>query len=614
MTSKIFASDDPMMTEYVFKRRDSEITDDSPELSSHLSDGFCFGEDLASVSTLEPSVLEYVPSPRDFSDFHDAIAKRSGDLDAVHAMDRATDLRYEREQRIKTVFSTKTAFTDYCRVARRVSNFSSRLAQVHELDESFLLDSSAVYSAVDFLGDEESAYQYSTQRSVEVRYLYMALGCVAHDSYENKFGSYRDIAIQAYGRRAEWSTNGIVSWLNSLDNKGEKWGSILKPYNALLPYLPLEVSSYLDYGAGNGYGATQLRNYLPNLNQVDVYDVDYCIPLDNQSKLNFLTDDPYSMRAKFDAQRASMTNGDVQRITNTELEKKRYGGRTYDLVTAVNVLHHIRYLEPVLRKMMDAVRIGGMLLIKDHFVSSTNVCLAVLVHEMYEPTTPLGVPEPLYFRDINSIRKFFLASGWTVDIRKLATDIGDHILICRNVKDGGRTQILELEERVNQLTQTVQDLSSIVNAKFNNPKYDLQLKSRPKNKAKHVAKVVANNDLSLPADRAPSKRPYNKPVKVHKDFEGNMVTTKTRTKSDRKSGKYGEVVTTEMRPKRWVPREPVVLKPNDANANRSYQLVDVSVSFSSDPSRVMSNQAEEVGIQRRRMDFSALSKKKEPPD
>jgi len=270
------------------------------------------------------------------------------------------------------------------------------------------------------------------------------------------------------------------------------------------------------------------------------------------------------------------------------------------------------------------------LLIKDHFVSSKNVCLAVLVHEMYEPTIPLAVPEALYFRDLNAIRNFFLAAGWTVDVKNLATDIGDQVLICRNVRDGGRSQILELESRVNELTQTVQDLSSMVHAKFNNPNYVSANLAKIKNKSKHVNKVVKNNDLSLPSDRVPSKRSVSRPRKISKEKDGFVVQAnkvkikhthvvdpvsqgvKSKMKSVQVDDRYDEVVTTELKPKKWVVKDPSVVKPrvND----RTYVTSDVMISVPIEPSKLISDQAEEVGAQRRRIDFSALSRKKVPPD
>jgi len=162
-------------------------------------------------------------------------------------------------------------------------------------------------------------------------------------------------------------------------------------------------------------------------------------------------------------------------------------------------------------KVMDTVALGGMLLIKDHFVNSSNVCLTVLVHEMYEPTTLGEEPDALYFRDLKRVIDFIRALGWTVDLREVPhSDVGDCVLICRNLRDGGRAQIVALEDKVGELTQEVAQLKIMVTQRFNNPKAMAHVPKK-KSTARYNA-VVANNDLSVPGKTCfvkPAKKPQS---------------------------------------------------------------------------------------------------------
>jgi len=108
-------------------------------------------------------------------------------------------------------------------------------------------------------------------------------------------------------------------------------------------------------------------------------------------------------------------------------------------------------------------------------------------------------------------------------VRVPGSDVGDLILVCRNLRDGGRSQILALEEQVVKLTEEVRDLKLMVSNKFNNNNYEVPpLKSQP---LKRRNKVVGANDLylakSLQLEKQKERKVRNERVQVLQE----IVTT-----------------------------------------------------------------------------------------
>lgn len=223
---------------------------------------------------------------------------------------------------------------------------------------------------------------------------------------------------------------------------------------------------------------------------------------------------------------------------------------------------------------MNSVAVGKLLIIKDHFVNSTNVVLAVLVHEMYEPSCSHERPEPLYFRELRVLVEYIRYQGWTVDVKEVPySDVGDLILVCRNSKDNGISQIVHLENQVNDLTQKVYDLTQLVSQQFNNPKYEnQQLKSKVKERP-----IVKNNDLAVPTeDRgykkidAPKKSDNAGRTNQKKKVDINQQVYPTGKKVVQKSRvPFKEVVTTVWREKPSVSTTKIVMNDNSPIVHRS---------------------------------------------
>jgi len=215
-----------------------------------------------------------------------------------------------------------------------------------------------------------------------------------------------------------------------------------------------------------------------------------------------------------------------------------------------------------------------LLIIKDHFVNSTNVALAVLVHEMYEPSCSHERPEPLYFRELRVLVEYIRYQGWTVDVKEVPySDVGDLVLVCRNSKDNGISQIVHLENQVNDLTQKVYDLTQLVSQQFNNPKYEnQQLKSKVKERP-----IVKNNDLAVPTeDRgykkidAPKKFDNAGRTNQKKKVDINQQVYPTGKKVVQKSRvPFKEVVTTVWREKPSVSTTKIVMNDNSPIVHRS---------------------------------------------
>jgi len=228
----------------------------------------------------------------------------------------------------------------------------------------------------------------------------------------------------------------------------------------------------------------------------------------------------------------------------------------------------------ILSEVMNSVAVGKLLIIKDHFVNSTNVALAVLVHEMYEPSCSHERPEPLYFRELRVLVEYIRYQGWTVDVKEVPySDVGDLILVCRNSKDNGISQIVHLENQVNDLTQKVYDLTQLVSQQFNNPKYEnQQLKSKVKERP-----IVKNNDLAVPTeDRGykkidvPKKSDNAGRTNQKKKVDINQQEYPTGKKVVQKSRvPFKEVVTTVWREKPSVPTTKIVMNDNSPIVHRS---------------------------------------------
>jgi SAM-dependent methyltransferase len=392
-------------------------------------------------------------------------------------------------QRFTERVRSKTAMASYVEAGRRAIRNFRAIAQYPQLDETDLIDSNETYYDVATVPTVDRDIHIA-RRNIEVSSLYTSLGCQANVDMTNCYGSYREIAIAALMRKNEWTTTSVVSWLLSLVKGDGPWEGPKKPYTSLLSNVPVQVKSYLDYGCGSGHGAIQVAKYLGMPEVVHGYDIEDVIVVTNKPKLQY---------------------------RNKLLDQ-------YDLVTMVNVLHHVQDASYVMYEVMKAVKPGGILLIKDHFVSSVNVLLAVLVHEIYEPTGCVQEPEALYFRDSRKIIDLIRHQGWTVDVVRVpGSDVGDLILVCRNLRDGGRSQILALEEQVVKLTEEVRDLKLMVSNKFNNNNYEVpSIKSQP---LKRRNKVVGANDLhlakSLQLEKQKERKVRNERVQVLQE----IVTT-----------------------------------------------------------------------------------------
>jgi len=385
------------------------------------------------------------------------------------------------------------------------------------LDESETLDSNLRHADIQLEIVESKRVEYIQRRQIEVKSLYDVLGVVPTQSNDNCFGSYSDIAREAYQTRELWPTNQVTAWLKSLGPSANKWGEKVTPYKALLPYLPIGVQSYLDYGCGSGFGSVQVSKYLGGPSISHVFDV--------KNEL------------------------DVEKGFKFEFQSKI--NRQYDLVTMVNVMHHVYDVEGLIMNVMESVEAGGLLIIKDHFPGWTNVCLAVLVHEMYDPTPLASQAEPLYFRELKAIVNYIRYQGWTVDIKRVPlSDINDCILICRNSRDGGISQLTAMEKQISELTQAVQDLKTIVTQRVINPDYvDKSFGKKSKLKTKTI---VERNDLRTSADSIEYKKDFAMAGAKKKDYVPKSIK---KYPSGKKVNYSKEVVTTEFKPRAWKPVE-----------------------------------------------------------
>jgi hypothetical protein len=425
--------------------------------------------------------------------------------------------RQLKADRIEKTFTNKVAFLDFTHVMNQKRKYDRERSLRGALDETSTLDSNLRHDDIQLEVIESKRVEYIQRRQVEVKSLYDVLGVSPTQSKENCFGSYSDIAREAYQMRETWPTNQVTVWLRSLGPSANKWGEKITPYKAILPYLPIGVQSYLDYGCGSGFGSVQVSKYLGGPSVSHVFDVKNELDIDKGYKFEF--------QAKIN--------------------------RQYDLVTMVNVMHHVYDIEGLMMGVMESVEAGGLLIIKDHFPDLTNVCLAVLVHEMYEPTPLASQAEPLYFRELKAIINYIRYQGWTVDIKRVPlSDINDCVLICRNSRDGGISQLTAMEKQISDLTQAVQDLKVIVTQRVINPDYiDKSFGKKSKLKGKTI---VERNDLRTSADSIEYKKDVAMAGAKKKDFVPKPIK---KYPTGKKSNYPREIVTTEFRPKAWKPVE-----------------------------------------------------------
>jgi len=225
-------------------------------------------------------------------------------LDNIHEVDtRLMTDRIRAERLVRSSF----AFSDFCRVAQSKVQRERQRDLRGALDESTCVSTDHAYYEIVNEPSDFKRTEYQERRGVEIRSLYEKLGCVAQMTAQNCFGSYREIAQAAYDRRSDWTSTKVTTWLNKLI-PSTTWSGTESPYTEILPYLPPKVHSYLDFGCGSGNGARQVWKYVSQPSVFCGYDIQNYISSDNGKCMKFLN------------------------VLNS----------TYDLVTMVNVLHHVQ--------------------------------------------------------------------------------------------------------------------------------------------------------------------------------------------------------------------------------------------------------------------------------
>lgn len=361
--------------------------------------------------------------------------------------------------RIEKKFRTQKALAEMVLASKKLIVQQKKIRVRGKLDEAKTITTNESQASLQQHGNVYDLGKYIQNRSYEVAALYKNLGCVARESEVNMWGTRREVVAEARERQADWTTTRVSAWLQSLLEPQKKWNGQELPYVSLLPYLPPKVETYLDFGSGSGSGAAQVRRYLGSTS------ITHCYDLQNNV--------------------AERHKGIVQYVPCVT--------REYDLVTMVNVMHHVEQLEPVLAQAMSGVRTNGTLIIKDHFVNTDSILIATLVHEMYEPTVMGVEPENLYFRDIVTIVDFIKAQGWIVKIEKLeGSDVSNYILVCVNSRDGGLSRVAALEERMDLLVEEVARLRETRSNDYSDPSEKLRRGGAVRRK-----NVIDKHDLAL---------------------------------------------------------------------------------------------------------------------
>jgi len=430
-------------------------------------------------------------------------------------------------KRLKPLQSTLVS--SYCAAARQIASITKGMGLTKYDESTTKISTTSYYNLPDYCSDEDRV-EYVKQRSFEISSLYSHLGCSANMTRENQFGSYVDIAREAHYRRPDWGTTKVTAWLGKIEESRMRWNGTETPYSAVLPYVPPVVSSYLDYGCGSGNGAKQVSKYLGRPSVVHCYDIE-----------DVLSDDS----------------------RNYNLSVLSHIVQQYSLVTMVNVLHHAKDFVPLMVDLLSTVANGGTLLIKDHFVNSSSIALAVLVHEMYEPVGLHDEPDSMYFRNLRQVLDYLRSQGWVVEVKEVpGSDVGDYVLVCHNLRDGGRAQLISLEARVTDLTQEVADLKLMVSKKFLNPRANDYV--RPKEKTRRFKEIVANNDLSVKQPIKRERKPWSQQTKdevrissdTGSDNEQGRMNVRLEPKEQYFKGRAkfrDEVVVTTPPLKKWVP-------------------------------------------------------------
>jgi len=427
------------------------------------------------------------------------------DIVETNKKDRRAKMTYAR---IEKKFRTQKALAEMVLASKKLIVQQKKIRIRGKLDESKTIDTNHSDRDLKTNGNEYELGAYIKNRGFEVASLYQQLGCDAKTDDVNMWGSRRDVVIEARERKSEWKTTKVTAWLDSLVEPLKKWNGQELPYITLLPYLPPKVQTYLDFGSGSGSGAVQVCRYLGSTAVTHCYDIE-----------NNLID-----RHK----------GMVQFVPEVT--------REYDLVTMVNVIHHVADLEPVLAKAMMSVRVNGTLVIKDHFVNAQSILLTTLVHEMYEPTEFGTVSENLYFRNLLTIVEFIKAQGWLVRVEKLENnDVSNFILVCVNSRDGGLTRVAALEERMDLLIDEVLKLKEQKSNDYHDPSEKLRRggAARRKNVIDRHDLAMANPNKQEAVERYPSGQQVKtmtvqdrqrkvkdpKVVKNPRDYKGPEVTS-----------------------------------------------------------------------------------------
>jgi SAM-dependent methyltransferase len=367
--------------------------------------------------------------------------------------------RKQSYSRIEKKFRTQKALAEMVLASKKLIVQQKKIRVRGKLDEAKTITTNDSQASLQQYGNAYELGKYIQNRSYEVAALYKNLGCEARENEVNMWGSRREVVAEARERQAEWTTTRVSAWLRSLLEPQKKWNGQELPYVALLPYLPPKVETYLDFGSGSGSGAAQVRRYLGSTAITHCYDVQNNV--------------------------AERYKGIVQYVSSVT--------REYDLVTMVNVMHHVESLESVLAQAMSSVRTNGTLVIKDHFVNTESILIATLVHEMYEPTVMGVEPENLYFRDMVTIVDFIKAQGWIVKIEKLeGSDVSNYVLVCVNSRDGGLSRVAALEERMDLLADEVARLRETRSNDYSDPSEKLRRGGAVRRK-----NVIDKHDLAL---------------------------------------------------------------------------------------------------------------------
>jgi len=324
--------------------------------------------------------------------------------------------------------SNFTAFQEYARNLSRNMKPKLQTQGIVVIDESATIDTGRSYIA--HASDMMNNKSYVSQRSSEISWLYSKLGVKPIDSLVKRFGSINEYAMEANSIRSTWGGTSVTSWLEKLSAKDSEWEGSHVPYEKLLPYLPDNIGTVLDFGCGSGYGAQQIKQKFGLSNsQIECHDVKDVRPEAHKLSINFAS----------------------------EIKKQ------YDNVLVVNVLHHVKDCGPVFDKILSAVKVGGYVYIKDHVPSPNTNGLIALLHARYECSAVKYKMDPIYLRPLSAYVNVFKQRGWEVEVFSVkGSDLGDVIIKARNTVGMDVQRIVQLEKTVIGMQQQIDDLRNIV--------------------------------------------------------------------------------------------------------------------------------------------------------